>query len=98
MNPNDFLATLAEVSVAYVGFASIVAVIHSVRSDSWSPEDRIVFRALIEIGLGCVVLSLIPNALSSVGLGPSTIWVVPTGIEAGPPRARRCPSARRLPR
>ena len=82
MNPNDLLATLAEISVAFVGFASIVAVIHSVRSDSWLPGDRILFRALIETGLGSVVLSLVPIAVSIVGMSTPTIWVVSSSIFA----------------
>lgn len=80
MSPIELLVTFAELSVSYIGFASIVAAIQSVGRRKWSLSDRLVFRVLIEISVVSVFLSLIPVTLSSTGMAATAIWVISSAI------------------
>ncbi len=76
----DLLLTIAEVSIAYVGFASIVAVLSSSRPGGWEPEDRIIFRAMIEVGFLCVLMSFIPHTIASAGVPEEVVWPTASAI------------------
>ena len=77
--PDDLLLTIAEVSIAYVGFASIVAVLSS-RAGGWEAQDRITFRAMVEVGFVLVLLSFIPHTLASAGVPEELVWPTASAI------------------
>ena len=68
------LLTLAEISIAYVGFAAIVGALTS-KSQEWTDGTRILFRSMIDTGLVNVFLCLIPNFLYLLSLEGSTLWL-----------------------
>jgi hypothetical protein len=82
-NPEGLLTTIAEVAVAYVGFASIVAVIQSARAEEWLAEDRLIFRAMIEVSFATLLLSFLPGAVALLGLAEPTTWGVASALGLG---------------
>jgi len=78
MNPEDLLILLAEISVAYVGFGSIVAALQS-RSHEWSIEDRLVFRALAEVAFGAFLVAIAPHLIASFDFAEGDIWAYSSG-------------------
>ena len=70
---NELLLTLAELSIAYVGFAAVVGVI-SQRAAAWPLELRLMFRAMIEVGLFSVLICILPVALATTGLTDQALW------------------------
>jgi hypothetical protein len=74
VDSTDLILTLAEVSIAYVGFAAIFGIL-STRTRAWSPELRFMFRALIEVGIFSLYLSIIPHTLSFFGVMGSYLWM-----------------------
>lgn len=74
MNPGDLLIVLAEVSIAFVGFASIVAVLQANRTRPWSKQDRFMFRAMVEAGILNFFTCVFPHAIGSFDVQEATIW------------------------
>ena len=69
------LLTLAELSIAYVGFAAIVGALNA-RSEKWTPGTRILFRSMIDTGLMNVFVCLIPSFLFLLSLEGQTLWTI----------------------
>jgi hypothetical protein len=65
MQPPDVLLSIGEVAIAYVGFSSIVAVFSAERRGGWLSEDRVIFRAMIELSLVSIFASFLPHALET---------------------------------
>ena len=78
MNPEDLLILLAEIAVAYVGFGAIVAALQS-RSQSWTIEDRVIFRALAEVALGAFFVAITPHLIASFDVAERTTWAYSSG-------------------
>ncbi len=74
MNPDDLLIVLAEVSIAFVGFASIVAALQANRARPWSRLDRFMFRAMVEAGILSFFTCVFPHAIGSFDVQEATIW------------------------
>jgi hypothetical protein len=79
-SPETALTTIAEVAVAYVGFASIVAVIQSARSEEWQAEDRLIFRAMIEVSFATLLWCFLPAAAAVLELGERATWMVASAL------------------
>ena len=73
MDPYDLILTLAEISIAYVGFAAVVGVL-STRTADWTPDLRLLFRALIEIGLFSLLLCTLPHVLAAFEMPGADLW------------------------
>ena len=56
------------------GFAAIFGIL-STRTSAWSPELRLMFRGLIEIGIFSLYLSIIPHTLSFFGVMGAYLWM-----------------------
>jgi len=80
VNATDLLVLFAELSVSYVGFASIVAAVQSLGGRSWTLLEKLLFRGLIEISLVGLMLSLLPLTLDSAGLAAGVLWVVCSAV------------------
>ena len=82
MEPEATLLTLAEVSIATVGFAGVVSVFRG----SPAPEDATMrqwrLRFMVSSGTGAVALSLLPLPLLAEGLAPKTVWAWGSGLVA----------------
>ena len=76
------LLTIAEISVALAGFASIVVAIRGASPSGWSRQDRFglanVFAASIAVLLG----SLVPFPLHEFALSNSALWSVSNAMFA----------------
>jgi hypothetical protein len=72
--PSDVLLTLAEVAVAFAGFASIVAVFqaHWTRNDT--RFDLFRFWVMLAFSLAALVFSLLPFLPHFLGLSEATTW------------------------
>jgi len=58
----DVLLSVAEVSVAFAGFAGIITAVVSGNSGSWDPGNANRFRLMIFSSLSAIVASLMPYA------------------------------------
>jgi hypothetical protein len=74
MNSAEPLLTIAEVSVAFAGFASIVTVVASRGLEAWGPGNRMRFRLMIYMSLSSVLFSLLPFSFVLLEVSESTTW------------------------
>ena len=74
MQNSEVLLTLADVSVAFAGFAGLAGVLrrHFAPADHWIAGAR--FRGLIENALIALAFSLLPFALERLGLTGNLLW------------------------
>jgi hypothetical protein len=63
------LGTLAELGLALVGFAAIIAVFRGGSIDSWHPRARLAFWYIVGYGLGAVLFALLPSFVHVVAPG-----------------------------
>ena len=70
----DVLLTFAEVSVAFAGFSSIVAVFQQRTRDDEAPFDLFRFLIMLEFSLASLLFALIPFPLHFAGLPESAVW------------------------
>jgi hypothetical protein len=70
----DILLTLAEVSVAFAGFAGVVAVFGRRDPGTWSFADRFRFFALVYSSLSSLLLCVLPFGLFAFGIAESSVW------------------------
>ena len=75
------LLTLAEISIAYVGFAAIVGALSS-KSQEWTAGTKILFRSMIDTGLVNVFLCLIPNFLYLFAIDGPMLWTIASSVAA----------------
>lgn len=80
MEYGDVLLTLAEVSVAFAGFAGVVAVFGRNDPATWTFADRSRFYSLVSTSLSVVFLSLVPIALAALEIPVSTVWRLTSGL------------------
>ncbi len=62
------LDTIAEISVALIGFAAIVAMLREGSLETWSPRARFGFWIILSYGVGGIVFSLLPSILLDLEL------------------------------
>ena len=82
MEASELLLTLAEVSIAFVGFSALVFALRERRARAWSYVDSMAIRAPILIGLGALFLSLLPLFLGHTPLPEPLIWQLSSGALA----------------
>jgi len=73
-NPADVLLTLAEIAIAFVGFASVVAIFEARWSQAEAPFDLFRFWVMLAFGLAGLLFSLLPLLLLFLGLSPAWVW------------------------
>jgi len=78
----DFLLTLAEVSVAFVAFVTIILVLRQFGGKRMSALQILVARALIEVGLIAFLFSLLPILISNFGISGPPLWSIVSGLLA----------------
>lgn len=69
----DTLATLAEVTIAFVAFAAIVATLRRTFGAQLSPFQQLLIRWFIETGMLAVSIQLLPLVLAGFWQNESTI-------------------------
>jgi len=60
------LGTLAELGLALVGFAAIIAIFRGGSIDAWHPRARLAFWYIVGYGLGAVFFALLPSLVHAV--------------------------------
>ena len=81
MEGSEYLYTIAEVSVAFVGFAAIAIAIRH-RTDGLDDFGRMLVTALVERGLAALAFAFIPIQLHYFGLSSETILPFCSGLLA----------------
>lgn len=76
METNDLLLVGTEVSVALAGFAGIVATFQFRDGRSIKRGDVVGLTMIVQLSLGCALLTVIPILLSIIGTDDETLWVI----------------------
>lgn len=71
---SEVLLTLAEISVAFAGFSSIVATFQKRSGDDGASFDHFRFWIMLEFSLASLLFSLLPFALYFAGLSGPAVW------------------------
>jgi hypothetical protein len=79
---SEYLYTVAEVSVAFVGFAAIVIAVRP-RSGDLSEAERQHVTWLVERGLAALTFSLLPMLLHYFGAQPRSVLPLSSALLAG---------------
>ena len=82
MQHQDFLLTLAEVSIAFVAFVTIIFVLRQFGEKRLSALQILVARALIELGLTAFIFSILPILISNFGISGPPLWSTVSGLLA----------------
>jgi len=79
--PNaDFLFVTAEVAAAFVGFASVVAILGQRVTRDDPSLDAFRLRAMLQIGLLVVLSALLPYLLHSAGFVDAALWRISSAV------------------
>ena len=70
------LLTIAEISVALAGFASVVIALRGAGPRSWSAQDRFGLGNVLAASVGTLFGSLLPFPLSYLGWSGEVVWGV----------------------
>jgi len=68
------LLAIAEISVALVGFSSIVVAIRGTNPNSWSQQDRVGLANVFAASVAALIGSLLPFPLQQLGLAEHQVW------------------------
>ncbi|MCP5039625.1 MAG: hypothetical protein GY944_01265 [bacterium] len=82
MQGSDVLLAICEVSIAFVGFTSIVGVLGQRGGGAWDGEDSLRLWLMIESGLATLFFSLLPFVLHYFALEEQTVWGASSGTMA----------------
>lgn len=82
MEGSDVLLAISEISIAFVGFTSIVAVLGRRGAGIWAAEDSFRLWLMIESSLATLFFCLVPFAFHYLGADDETIWVVSSSAMA----------------
>lgn len=80
MERADILLTIAEIAVAFAGFASLVSVIGAGKSERRAVAHSILFRTMVLMSLMVVALALIPFVTHSFGVKAVDSWRAASGV------------------
>jgi hypothetical protein len=61
------LDTIAELSLALIGFSALLAMFRGGSIHTWQPRTRVAFWLIISYGFGALVFSLLPSVLRDIG-------------------------------
>jgi hypothetical protein len=79
MQSHDILQTIAEVAVALTGFSGVVVVLGPRGSGSWSREDLLQLRTLVEPSLVALFGSFLPGAIHLAVRSEPFAWRLSNG-------------------
>ena len=100
MQSADILQTIAEISIGFAGFTSVVAVLGRRATGEWTALDRFRLSQMLATSLAALLLSLLPLILAHLGLSERVSWGLASTILAAytiflaissPRRIRRLP-------
>jgi hypothetical protein len=85
MEESDYLYTLAEIAISFVGFAAIVIAIRS-RSGPSGEADSFLIKRIIDRCLAAIAFSLLPMLLHFLGATPERMFPHLSGLSLIPIR------------
>ena len=80
MESLDHLTTIAELAVAFAGFAGIVVVLKREDDDVWTALENARLWGLLVVSLPVTIFALIPIAVSSAGYAEPVVWRISATI------------------
>jgi hypothetical protein len=78
----DVLQTIAEVSIGFAGFTSVVAVLGRRATGEWTAIDRFRLSQMLATSLAALLLSLLPLVLAQLGFSERSSWGAASAILA----------------
>ena len=96
MEYSDLLLTVAEVAVAFAGFASIVGILGQRSASSPRRLNAFRMRVMLLHSLVVVAFSLVPFLIHSYGVQEETVWRASSGLYVIASMLMVVPLARRL--
>jgi hypothetical protein len=82
MDPNETLLTIAEISIAVIGFAGIVSALRPRSSSLADAMHRLRMRIMLETAAYVMVISFFPLLLEGLELPQRSVWAVGSGLLA----------------
>jgi hypothetical protein len=82
IDPADVLLTVAEVSIAFAGFASLIAIFGMRSVSATQTFDLLRYWVMLEFSLAALAFSLLPIILVFVGVSESIVWPGLSGLLA----------------
>jgi hypothetical protein len=79
---SNVLIVIAEVSVAFAGFAGIVVVFRQRHLEEWAPVDVNRFRFMVECSLTTILFALLPFVFHHLGTSQTVTWAACSGLLA----------------
>lgn len=76
MTETDALLALAEIAVAFAGFASVVVLFQRRNDGEWDEVSAFRYRAMVLSALMTAAFCGLPLVLDSMQLSPSAVWTV----------------------
>ena len=70
------LLTIAQISVALAGFASVVIALRGSGPQAWTPQDRFGLANVLAASIGTLIGSLMPFPLAYFGWSTEIVWGV----------------------
>lgn len=80
MQSHDMLQTIAEVAVALTGFSGVVVVLGARGGGSWSGEDLLQLRTLVEPSLLALFASFLPGTIQLAVSSEALAWRLSNGV------------------
>ncbi|MEN8184626.1 MAG: hypothetical protein ABFS46_19055 [Myxococcota bacterium] len=74
MQGSDVFLTLAEVAIAFAGFASIAILFRRRDQGSWTPEDAFRYRSMLANSLFACAFAFLPLILGRFELTDQALW------------------------
>jgi len=75
----DVLLTIAEISLVFAGFTSLIVVVRGPGGGQWRPIERIAMWLMVGWSLAALFFSLLPVLLFHYGAPPAVLWAVSSG-------------------
>jgi hypothetical protein len=76
----DLLLTIAEIAVAFAGFASLVSALSSAPIEEHPIVQSVRFRTMVLMSLTVVAFSLVPFVPHGLGVPPALSWRIASGL------------------
>jgi hypothetical protein len=73
------LDTLAELSLALIGFSALIAMFRGGSVHTWEPRPRVGFWIIVSYSLGALVFALLPSILRDLNVDS---WALPVALLA----------------
>lgn len=78
--PEELLFSISEMALALIGFSGVVTVLGHRKDNSWSAEELLQLRTLVEPAASAMFGAFLPSILGLVISSDETLWRVCNGL------------------